>query len=197
MSISCISKNTFLLLTATETGQDYYPMFFSCDNAFKEFFCQCIRLFNKTWKEMRAELEDFPKVHMDEFITKFASPVAGEIVCGLDVKEWIVFLVTTTETVLAFHIWRYPHSSNVRTFYFSHFIFNLIWIIYLFICLFIYLFVCLFVCLSVCLFVCLSVCLFVCLFVWGVGVFVCLFVCWGVCLFVGVLGCLFVCCCCQ
>ncbi|XP_022084028.1 engulfment and cell motility protein 1-like isoform X2 [Acanthaster planci] len=46
----------------TETGQDYYPMFFSCDNAFKEFFCQCIRLFNKTWKEMRAELEDFPKV---------------------------------------------------------------------------------------------------------------------------------------
>ncbi|XP_038069330.1 engulfment and cell motility protein 1-like [Patiria miniata] len=46
----------------TETGQDYFPMFFSCDNAFKEFFCQCIRLFNRTWKEMRAELEDFPKV---------------------------------------------------------------------------------------------------------------------------------------
>ncbi|XP_071785207.1 engulfment and cell motility protein 1-like isoform X2 [Asterias amurensis] len=45
-----------------ETGQEYYPMFFSCDNSFKEFFCQCIRLFNKTWKEMRAELQDFPKV---------------------------------------------------------------------------------------------------------------------------------------
>ncbi|XP_072169126.1 engulfment and cell motility protein 1-like [Diadema setosum] len=46
----------------TETGAEYYPMFFSCDNAFEEFFCQCIKLFNKTWREMRASLEDFPKV---------------------------------------------------------------------------------------------------------------------------------------
>lgn len=57
------------LLTATETGQEYYPMFFSCDNSFKEFFCQCIRLFNKTWKEMRAELQDFPKVAINLQLT--------------------------------------------------------------------------------------------------------------------------------
>ncbi|XP_072052034.1 engulfment and cell motility protein 1-like [Amphiura filiformis] len=46
----------------SETGEEYHPMFFSCDKAFEEFFCQCIKLFNKTWKEMRATLEDFPKV---------------------------------------------------------------------------------------------------------------------------------------
>ncbi|XP_063951529.1 engulfment and cell motility protein 1-like [Lytechinus pictus] len=45
-----------------ETGAEYYPMFFSCDSSFEEFFCQCIKLFNKTWREMRASLEDFPKV---------------------------------------------------------------------------------------------------------------------------------------
>ncbi|PIK47323.1 putative engulfment and cell motility protein 1 [Apostichopus japonicus] len=45
-----------------ETKQEYHPMFFSTDKAFEEFFCWCIKLFNKTWKEMRATLEDFKKV---------------------------------------------------------------------------------------------------------------------------------------
>lgn len=45
-----------------ETKQEYHPMFFSTDKAFEEFFCWCIKLFNKTWKEMRATLEDFTKV---------------------------------------------------------------------------------------------------------------------------------------
>ncbi|XP_077983513.1 engulfment and cell motility protein 1-like isoform X2 [Glandiceps talaboti] len=45
----------------TETGQDFYPMFFAIDNAFEEFFCCCVQLLNKTWKEMRARAtsEDF------------------------------------------------------------------------------------------------------------------------------------------
>ncbi|XP_078337383.1 engulfment and cell motility protein 2-like isoform X3 [Crassostrea virginica] len=40
----------------------YYPMFFSHDKPFEEFFCICIQLLNKTWREMRASMEDFPKV---------------------------------------------------------------------------------------------------------------------------------------
>ncbi|PIK41202.1 putative engulfment and cell motility protein 1 [Apostichopus japonicus] len=50
------------LSRAMETKQEYHPMFFSTDKAFEEFFCWCIKLFNKTWKEMRATLEDFKKV---------------------------------------------------------------------------------------------------------------------------------------
>ena len=46
----------------TEVGQDVYPMFFSHDHAFEEFFCICIQLFNKTWKEMSAIKDDFDKV---------------------------------------------------------------------------------------------------------------------------------------
>nr|CAB3242135.1 engulfment and cell motility protein 1-like [Phallusia mammillata] len=46
----------------TETGQDYYPMFFTHDHAFEEFFCTCILLLNKTWKEMSAIKDDFDKV---------------------------------------------------------------------------------------------------------------------------------------
>ena len=46
----------------TELGQDYYPMFFTHDHAFEEFFCICIQLFNKTWKEMSAIKDDFDKV---------------------------------------------------------------------------------------------------------------------------------------
>lgn len=37
-------------------------MFFTHDRSFEEFFCICIQLLNKTWKEMRATSEDFNKV---------------------------------------------------------------------------------------------------------------------------------------
>lgn len=37
-------------------------MFFTHDRAWEEFFCVCIQLLNKTWKEMRATAEDFNKV---------------------------------------------------------------------------------------------------------------------------------------
>lgn len=43
-------------------GQDYYPMFFTHDHPFEEFFCICIVVLNKTWKDMRATSEDFAKV---------------------------------------------------------------------------------------------------------------------------------------
>ncbi|XP_077347777.1 engulfment and cell motility protein 1 isoform X1 [Lithobates pipiens] len=46
----------------SETCNDFHPMFFTHDRAFEEFFCICIQLLNKTWKEMRATSEDFNKV---------------------------------------------------------------------------------------------------------------------------------------
>ncbi|XP_043946070.1 engulfment and cell motility protein 2 isoform X2 [Protopterus annectens] len=46
----------------SEGCNDYHPMFFTHDRSFEEFFCICIHLLNKTWKEMRATAEDFNKV---------------------------------------------------------------------------------------------------------------------------------------
>ena len=37
-------------------------MFFNHDHPFEELFCVCLVVVNKTWKEMRATLEDFTKV---------------------------------------------------------------------------------------------------------------------------------------
>ncbi|KAK3086881.1 hypothetical protein FSP39_024837 [Pinctada imbricata] len=45
-----------------DDGNTFYPMFFSHDKPFEEFFCICIQLLNKTWREMRASTEDFHKV---------------------------------------------------------------------------------------------------------------------------------------
>ncbi|KAJ8042237.1 Engulfment and cell motility protein 1 [Holothuria leucospilota] len=44
------------------SGVNYHPMFFALDDSFEEFFCHCIKLFHKTWKEMRASAVDFAKV---------------------------------------------------------------------------------------------------------------------------------------
>lgn len=46
----------------TEIGEEFHPMFFAHDHAFEEFFCICILLLNKTWKEMSAIMDDFEKV---------------------------------------------------------------------------------------------------------------------------------------
>lgn len=43
-------------------------MFFTHDRAWEEFFCVCIQLLNKTWKEMRATAEDFNKVLNDTLL---------------------------------------------------------------------------------------------------------------------------------
>uniref|UniRef100_A0A672M082 Engulfment and cell motility 2 n=1 Tax=Sinocyclocheilus grahami TaxID=75366 RepID=A0A672M082_SINGR len=45
-----------------EGCNDFHPMFFTHEHAWEEFFCVCIQLLNKTWKEMRATAEDFNKV---------------------------------------------------------------------------------------------------------------------------------------
>ncbi|XP_032869240.1 engulfment and cell motility protein 1 isoform X1 [Amblyraja radiata] len=46
----------------SDTCNEFHPMFFTHDRSFEEFFCICIQLLNKTWKEMRATSEDFNKV---------------------------------------------------------------------------------------------------------------------------------------
>ncbi|EDO35451.1 predicted protein [Nematostella vectensis] len=46
----------------SETSDEYYPIFFTTDNAFEEFFCICIQLVNRTWREMRATSGDFNRV---------------------------------------------------------------------------------------------------------------------------------------
>jgi engulfment/cell motility protein 1 len=46
----------------TDDGVVYYPMFFTHDHAFEEFYCICIQLLNKTWREMKASSIDFAKV---------------------------------------------------------------------------------------------------------------------------------------
>lgn len=46
----------------TEQGETYYRLFFAHDHPFEEFFCVCVMLLNKTWKEMRASREDLVKV---------------------------------------------------------------------------------------------------------------------------------------
>lgn len=46
----------------SDQGIEYYPMFFTHDHPFEEFYCICIMVLNKTWKDMRATNEDFAKV---------------------------------------------------------------------------------------------------------------------------------------
>uniref|UniRef100_A0A674ECR7 Engulfment and cell motility 1 n=1 Tax=Salmo trutta TaxID=8032 RepID=A0A674ECR7_SALTR len=66
MCLSNTRLTSFLLcssdFTASENCHDFHPMFFTHDRSFEEFFCICIQLLNKTWKEMRATSEDFNKV---------------------------------------------------------------------------------------------------------------------------------------
>nr|CAG4636831.1 EOG090X02BW [Ceriodaphnia reticulata]SVE72809.1 EOG090X02BW [Ceriodaphnia reticulata] len=46
----------------TEQGTSFHPMFFNHDHPFEELFCICLVVANKTWREMRATVEDFSKV---------------------------------------------------------------------------------------------------------------------------------------
>ncbi|MED6271970.1 Engulfment and cell motility protein 2, partial [Characodon lateralis] len=64
----CAIELTRMLCEILQVGElpnegcnDYHPMFFTHDRAWEEFFCVCIQLLNKTWKEMRATAEDFNK----------------------------------------------------------------------------------------------------------------------------------------
>ncbi|KAL0619106.1 Engulfment and cell motility protein 1, partial [Plecturocebus cupreus] len=61
-TVHCSWPVPLLYPEASETCNDFHPMFFTHDRSFEEFFCICIQLLNKTWKEMRATSEDFNKV---------------------------------------------------------------------------------------------------------------------------------------
>jgi len=67
----------------TEQGTTFHPMFFNHDHPFEELFCNCVVVVNKTWKEMRATVEDFTKVFsvVREQITRVlsAKPSTQEI----------------------------------------------------------------------------------------------------------------------
>ncbi|XP_063699346.1 engulfment and cell motility protein 1 [Culicoides brevitarsis] len=45
-----------------ESGGDFQPIFFAHDQPFEELYCACVIVLNKTWKDMRATVEDFAKV---------------------------------------------------------------------------------------------------------------------------------------
>ena len=62
MTMCASIPDDWFLFVATDEGQVYYPMFFTNDKPFEEFYCIAIQLLNKTWKEMKATAEDFTKV---------------------------------------------------------------------------------------------------------------------------------------
>ncbi|KAK1805046.1 hypothetical protein P4O66_019404 [Electrophorus voltai] len=65
----------------SENCHDFHPMFFTHDRSFEEFFCICIQLLNKTWKEMRATSEDF---------NKSAAPVERHEQASARSGQWLV-----------------------------------------------------------------------------------------------------------
>jgi engulfment and cell motility protein 1 len=46
-------------------------MLFNHDHPFEELFCVCLVTVSKTWKEMRATVEDFTKVFIFIFLLGF------------------------------------------------------------------------------------------------------------------------------
>lgn|SRR6218665_3849175 len=61
MACTLIDICSVACVVAADDGQTYYPLFFTHDHAFEEFYCTCIQLLNKTWKEMKATSADFNK----------------------------------------------------------------------------------------------------------------------------------------
>lgn len=63
----------------SDEGKLFYPMFFHHDHAIEELFRICVPLLNKTWKEMKATSEDFPKVFSvlrQQLVRALADPLA-------------------------------------------------------------------------------------------------------------------------
>lgn len=91
----------------SEQGQNYHPMFFTHDHPFEEFFCICIVLLNKTWKEMRATTEDFVKVFsvVREQITRALSSQPQ----GLDKFKQKLQLLTYAEIT---NLWQQERTSR-------------------------------------------------------------------------------------
>ncbi|UYV78258.1 ELMO3 [Cordylochernes scorpioides] len=91
----------------TEQGKLFYPMFFTSDHPFEEFFCICILLLNKTWKEMRATIEDFGKVMsvVKEQITRASDPPPQTL------EKFKARLATLTYNEIT-NLWQQERSSR-------------------------------------------------------------------------------------
>lgn len=91
----------------SEQGHHYHPMFFTTDHPFEEFFCVCIVLLNKTWKEMRATKEDFVKVFsvVKEQITR---ALAGQPL-SLDKFRGLLQVLTYSEIT---NLWQQERTSR-------------------------------------------------------------------------------------
>lgn len=65
----------------SEQGTTFHPMFFNHDHPFEELFCVCLLVVNKTWKEMRATVEDLDKVFsvVREQITRALASLPGSL----------------------------------------------------------------------------------------------------------------------
>ena len=58
--------------SASESSVEYHPIFFTTDFAFEEFYCICIQLVSKTWREMKATASgDFNRVTSLFFTMQF------------------------------------------------------------------------------------------------------------------------------
>lgn len=91
----------------SEQGHHYHPMFFTTDHPFEEFFCVCIVLLNKTWKEMRATKEDFVNVFsvVKEQITR---ALAGQPL-SLDKFRGLLQVLTYSEIT---NLWHQERTSR-------------------------------------------------------------------------------------
>ncbi|XP_014275504.1 engulfment and cell motility protein 1 [Halyomorpha halys] len=91
----------------SEQGHTFYPLFFTHDHPFEEFFSICIVLLNKTWKEMRATIEDFGKVFsvVREQITRALASQPS----ALDKFRAKLFFLTYSEIT---NLWQQERTSR-------------------------------------------------------------------------------------
>jgi len=64
-SIELVRQLAVLLGVGQEADPDctsFHEMLFKAEHPFEEFYCHCVLLLNKTWRDMRATREDFDKV---------------------------------------------------------------------------------------------------------------------------------------
>ena len=93
----------------SDEGKIFYPMFFTHDYPIEEFFCICVPLLNKTWKEMKASVEDFAKVFLvlrQQLTRALADP---EAVCSFD--KFKVKLNSLTYSAIM-NIWQKERTSR-------------------------------------------------------------------------------------
>merc|ERR1719430_1580040 len=66
-SIELVRQLAVLLGVGQEADPDctsFHEMLFKAEHPFEEFYCHCVLLLNKTWRDMRATREDFEQVRL-------------------------------------------------------------------------------------------------------------------------------------